>query len=301
VDEHVFGTARAPERTGRVDRKAPETLRELVSEFPWVIGLPMHDRGWPRAGQPWVTRMAVPFSDVVATVDGTLTALMIDRVAGDGGGPPDATFDEAKVQAKFTDPAGRRYEVRWRKVVHPPIPGWQTGGGVVLDERLYGSTGTGTPLLPSSEVPGATWALVDVVAAGHVVARNQLGELALTQATRDASGRLGTLDTLPLAPGDTLGGHAIQAHLIVWPIQLIADQPTYAPLALPWLGQDGQPQPYLHVVWGEVDVKPGKLPDPPVRRKRTPKGAAATTPEPTPAAPPPATAPALPWPASTGR
>lgn len=252
LDATEFGTPTNPLRTAVPAPHLPEAQQDLVGMVPYLVGVPRPDRA--REGERYTrTRAVTPFGDQVRPVDAALHLVARDRRRRDRDRQPFQTPDQAAFVVTFTDPEGRDCEVRLTRVIQPPVPGWETEGGVLVGGWIGGSSGVDSPLAPRTWAFAAVWGLVDLLVDGDVVGRDRLARVAVTEATRATDPRLRASWELPLAP-DRAGGGPREASLLVWPVRVRDDGPFFDPL--PGLDPDA---PYLHLVFGGVRVHPPEV------------------------------------------
>ncbi len=214
----VFGTKEDPKRLVEPKiKQAKGTVPKLLKKLPLLVGLPLSGP-WGRTsvngGQ--VLKHGSPFGDKMKPVpdDSTLRlkAKLEDNQLEDGGSSPVDTEDRATLQAEFSDPQGNSYQVKVAKAFQPPIPGWQTEGGVLMNSYIGGSTGTFIPLFPKSYTLAAFWGIGKItINEDKTVARVVV--FYVTEQVRDKDGKLALDEDMPLDP------HDVQAHLLVPPIK----------------------------------------------------------------------------------
>lgn len=263
----VFGTAAAPKATlkpklqaarqavaaGKMPSAVPETLRKL----PILVGVPVKARSEHGDGSYWLDK-PTPFSDQGRIIRGSFTAHYVDEVINDLSGPPPATPDKASMEAQFTDPQGHHYRVVLNKVVKPPLPGYRTQGGVMINSYHHGLTGTGTPLMPKVKTYAAFWGMGDVYVDNERTGKNVVMHMMTTEVVRDRDYNLPLNDGMPLAPGQRLvKGQATHTHLIVLPLKVVHGRgPVFQPLKTAFKLPNGNTQPFIHVMFEQDDVGP---------------------------------------------
>lgn len=201
----------------------------------------------------------------------------VDRQAEDGTGKPTETRDGIKLRdVRFTDPQGNEYGVQPKKTLQPPIPGYQTGGGVFTNRYHHGLTGTGSPLMPRVYAWGASYSIGNVVANGEVVDENRVFHWMTTQTVRTQNYRLAIEEELPLAPKNTIAGQVHHTHLIVLPVEIAPEGvPVFEPVNMPYTGTK---QPFIHVMYEEGDVTEAPF-DPPQKIVEPDEGTPSPTPQ----------------------
>jgi hypothetical protein len=140
LSEFVFGTPENPRTTSQHWIDAAEgPVKELLQELPYQVGLPEEMRETNEEGTEYtVASVTTGHSDSAEETEGELDVTYQDRQPWDTPGEPGDTRDTAEVTARFTDPAGNRYEAVLDHVIQPPFPPWETGGGVVTGTWLHG-------------------------------------------------------------------------------------------------------------------------------------------------------------------
>lgn len=184
LSPQVFGTPDDPRRgsdllESRIEQAKgfPEPLDEaipqLLEDLPPLVAAP-EDAREPieddESGGIARERFTEPtlYSDEAEVTSGSFEVTYGDRQPYDLPGEPGDTTDAVDIDAQFTDPAGNEYEIDHDHVVQPPIPGYETGGGVLSGSWLHGITGTGSPLFPRVYTYGASWGVGDVRINGEV-------------------------------------------------------------------------------------------------------------------------------------
>ncbi|MFC7197340.1 hypothetical protein ACFQL4_26350 [Halosimplex aquaticum] len=159
IDEFVFGTPDEPINTGQHwVNVADGPVADLLGEQTYQVGLPLDKRRTTEDGSAYtVTTFNTFASPSRREVSGELDLTYVDRRPWDEPGAGTDTPDTVELTAEFTDPADNQYRLEVGQVFQPPIPPWQTGGGVVTNSWLHGVTGTGSPLLPTEFAYGAFW------------------------------------------------------------------------------------------------------------------------------------------------
>ena len=249
-EKPTFGTARLTWAIREAERLPPplnETVPQLLRKLPFLVAVP-DDMRRVVNGQMYLT-VPTLFSDEARVVDGSMHIEFIDRIPYDVPGPPTNTPDAVKADIRFTDPAGNTYRLRIKKVFMPPIPGYETGGGVIIGAWHHGTTGTASPLMPRVFTYGAFWAIGDVEMNGKVIEENVVIHAMTTQVVRDKDYRLAVDEELPLAPVNTPAGQLHHTHVVVFPIKVTPKGPVFHPLNLGFELPNGKPQPFIHVMF----------------------------------------------------
>jgi len=195
-----------------------------------------------------------PFSDNVVRVSGSANAVYRDRRPYDlphayGDSPDEVSFD-----VEFTDPNGTPYTLDIHHTIQPPIPTWETGGGVVTDTWIHGTTGTESPLLPRTYTYAAFWGLCDVIVEGEVVDENKVIHAMTIGNMRKSDGSIALQSEMLLAPDETSSGQAHHTQLIVPPITVGADGPVHEAVNTAYELPNGHTQPFIHLTFEEDTI-----------------------------------------------
>lgn len=252
IDPAVFGTPSNPRMTGQQALSQAEgTVGELLQDLPILVGLPPQARGTTDDGSRYTqTTIPTPFGD-----SGRFDIRYVDRQSADNPGPPGNTTDTVEADISFTDPAGNRYRVEIDHVVQPPIPGYATDGGVLIDGTHHGTTGTGTPLMPEVYTYGAFWSLADVYINGELADERKMTHCMTTETVRNADYNLAFEDELPLAIDNTIAGQRHHTHCIVLPVTGTPDGPVYQPVKTAFQLPNGQTQPFIHIMYEQDEIR----------------------------------------------
>ena len=238
---------------------------ETFPPFPVPVGWPEHLRGTNGDGTAYTrTTEPLPFSDKAvgsdkenSNVDGAFELTYTDRQGFENDGD---TEDEIDLDVWFTDPAGNRYEIEIEHLehhdgVHPH------GRGVMTGAYLHGSTGIGTPLMPTVYTFGSFWGVGDVSINGEPPEpenTDRLVHFMTTQNVRTADYSLAIDGELPLGvdskPPAYLG-HPTHTHGILPPVRMTAEGPRKAPLKSAFELPNGMTQPFAHFMWDEDVVQ----------------------------------------------
>jgi hypothetical protein len=260
----VFGTEEQPKMTlapkletarERVEAgKMPPTVPKLLQELPILVGVPEKARKpGPDGGQ--MLKAPTPFPDDGRIVQGSFRAAFFDETDSDRPGKPGNTPDSATVEAEFTDPQGNRYRVVLDHVVMPPLPGYATEGGVMLDSVHHGSTGTGTPLMPQVWTVAALWGIGEVYVNGELKAGHQVMHLMTSETVRDTDYNLAQQEEMPLPPEAWhVKDQPHHTHLIVMPVEGTKKGPVYSPVPTAFELPNGQTQPFMHIMFEQDTI-----------------------------------------------
>jgi len=264
----VFGTPDSPqygrswleqniERARQFPDPLGEAIPQLLQDLPFLVAAPEGARESvddPVAQQ----KLAEPtlYSDEAQVASGEFEVTYMDRQPWDTGGPPGKTDASAELSTAFTDPAGNEYELELDHIVKPPIPGYETGGGVITDAWHHGSGLPGSPLMPGLYTYGAMWGVGDVVVNGEVATEDgfRVIHFMTTQTVRDQDYRLPVDEELPLMPDETIAGQAHHTHGVVLPIKPTADGPVFDPVPTAFELPNGETQPFIHAMWEQEEI-----------------------------------------------
>lgn len=229
LDPVIFGTPGNPMAT---------------EEPPMILGMPEMARETRIDG----TQMTgpSPFGDTFATTDGaSMSMTVIDATATDAA----STQDRIAFQATFQAPEGQgEYQV----VVGMAAPhGWfaPTAGGVATNFIQHGVTKWGTQLMPTEYVDAAFWGMGTIYKDGEVIAENRLVHVMVTELVRG--------ENYELAFDNEVDPSHRHLHVIVPPFTPFGTQdPVTTGFTLP----DGIEQPFLHVMFANIEYQGGMLP-----------------------------------------
>jgi len=264
LSEEVFGTAANPTMTlaPKVEQaremveagKLPPTVPQLLKDLPLLVGVPEKARS-PGLDGGQILKQPTPFPDDGMIVDGHFRAEFFDETSTDPAGPPGETPDAAAMEAEFTDPQGNAYRVVLDHVVKPPFPGYETDGGVMLDDVHHGSTGTGTPLMPQVWTVAAFWGVGEVYVNGELAAPRQVMHLMTSETVRTTDYRLALQEEMPLAPEQWhVDDQPHHTHLIVLPVEATDRGPAFSPVPTSFELPNGETQPFMHVMFEQDTV-----------------------------------------------
>ncbi|ELZ18452.1 hypothetical protein C477_10303 [Haloterrigena salina JCM 13891] len=279
LSPQVFGTPDAPRRgsdllESRIEQAKgfPEPLDEaipqLLQDLPPLVAAPEEAREPIEDGESAgiaQERFTEPtlYSDEAEVTSGSFEITYGDRQPYDLPGEPGDTSDAVDLSARFTDPAGNEYELEHDHVVQPPIPGYETGGGILSGGWLHGITGTGSPLFPRVYTYGASWGVGDVRINGEVATEDgfRVIHFMTTQTVRDERYRMAVDEELPLAPDGTIAGQVHHTHGVVLPIRPTPDGPVYDPVPTAMELPNGETQPFIHAMWEQDEIVEGPFAD----------------------------------------
>ncbi|NHN49368.1 hypothetical protein G9464_17495 [Halostella sp. JP-L12] len=261
LSPHVFGTPDAPRHgndllESRIEQAKglPEPLGnavpQLLQDLPVLVAAPEQARE-PIDDEIAREKFVEPtlYSDRAEVTDGEFSVTYHDNQPYDRRGPPGETADTVDLDTRFTDPAGNEYELDFDHVVQPPIPGYETGGGVITNAWHHGKTGTGSPLMPQVYTYGACWGVGNVLVDGEVVDENKVMHIMTTQTVRDQQYRIALDEEMPLAPENTIAGQVHHTHGVVLPITAGPDGPVFEPVQTAFELPNGETQPFIHAMW----------------------------------------------------
>ncbi len=242
--------------------KAPPSVPELLDPkkgLPLLVGLPL-DGPWGRSMMDgkWVVKHGSPFGDKMKPLKGDDHYFRItyhDRQLSDDKGKTFLdTKDSVEFNTKFKDPQGNSYEIKIAKTFKPPIPGWETEGGVLMNSEIGGDTGTFIPLLPRAYSYATVWGIGKIkVNDEKPVTRVTI--LFITETIRNDKGELALDEEMPL------NKRGVQAHLLVPPIEPVPGMgPTKSPVPTPFKLPPKAPvehQPFISVFFPEAKITGG--------------------------------------------
>jgi hypothetical protein len=257
LGQTVFGTPERPRARLQpiLDLLDDGPVATLVEELPILVGLPPEARETNEDETAYTqTAVPTPFSDNVARVSGRVDVTYRDRQPYDLPPAYGSSADEVSFDVSFTDPNGTRYDLDVHHTIQPPIPTWETGGGVLTDAWIHGTTGTESPLLPRTYTYGACWGICDVIVEGDVVDENKVIHAMTVQNMRKANGEIATQEEMPLAPEETFGGQAHHTQLIVPPVTATPDGPVHEAVNTAYTLPNGHTQPFIHLTFEEDTV-----------------------------------------------
>ncbi|QSW99736.1 cupredoxin domain-containing protein [Haloterrigena alkaliphila] len=279
LSPQVFGTPENPLRgtdllEARIEQAKgmPEPLDEaipqLLQDLPPLVAAPEEAREPIEDGESdgiAQERFTEPtlYSDNAEVTSGSFEITYHDHQPYDLPGKPGETTDAVDLDAQFTDPAGNEYEIEHDHVVQPPIPGYETGGGVLQGQQLHGITGTGSPLFPQAYTYGASWGVGNVNVNGELATEDgfRVIHFMTTQTVRDERYRMPLDEELPLTPDETIAGRIHHTHGVVLPIRPTDQGPVYDPVPTAMELPNGETQPFIHAMWEQEELVEGPFDD----------------------------------------
>ncbi len=251
LSEQLFGTPQYPRQTGELNlEQADGLVKDLFRDFPIIAGVPLSLRVTNEDGTAFTeTTRPTPVSDQGRIVTGQFEITYKDRQPYDLPGEPTATSDKVDITISFTDPAGNEYQLEVRSLYQPPFPNFESGGGVITDAWLHGSTGNDSPLFPKIFTYGAFWGIGDVIINGQLVDEDKWIHFMTTQTVRDRDYRLAIGEELPLRPDETIAGQIHHTHVVVRPIKITPEGPVYDPVKTAFTLPNGEKQPFIHIMF----------------------------------------------------
>ncbi len=274
LNEDLFLETKLKQARKRVEAgEMPHTVPDLLEKAPVLVGVPEdwwepdNDKIIEKDGKYILTHptffpdLGIP---VVDTEDkkNSFKLTYIDRTPTDQPGMPVNTDDEVELEIEFHDPDGNKYDLEIFHVIMPPLPGYDTCGGVFLDDYHHGATGTGSPLMPKVYAYGAFWAIARLsVNDGPPMVR--VAHAMTTEVVRDKNYELAITEELPLAPKDRINpAVAHHTHIVVVPVKPTSDGPVFAPVETPYTVPfgplKGKKQPYIHLMWEDEEIVSGQ-------------------------------------------
>jgi len=259
LSKMVFGTPDNPKATvADKIKEARGPVKELLKKLPFLVGAPLKARGVNEAGDKFtVLKVPTLFSNKAMITSGEFYITYKDNQPYDMPGKPGATKDAVDLISKFTDPAGNKYELKVKHVIQPPIPGYETAGGVMTNAFHHGTTGTGSPLMPRVYTYAAFWGVGDVIVNGEVVDRNKVMHFMTTQTVRDKEYNLALDEDLPLKPENTIAGQIHHTHGVVLPIKATPKGPVFDPVKTAFKLPNGMRQPFIHIMYEQDTIVKG--------------------------------------------
>lgn len=270
LSPHVFGTPEAPrfgsdlleariEEAKELPEPLGDAIPQLLEDVPPLVAAPEAARE-PIDDEESIAHEVFTeptlYSDEAEVTDGEFEVTYRDRQPYDLTGPPGETTDTVELDTRFTDPAGNEYELDVDHVIQPPIPGYETAGGVMTDAWHHGQTGTGSPLMPKAYAYGAFWGVGDVIVDGEVATEDgfRVMHFMTTQTVRDERYRLALDEELPLAPENTIAGQVHHTHGVILPIKPTPEGPVHAPVPTAFELPNGETQPFIHAMWEQEEL-----------------------------------------------
>jgi hypothetical protein len=280
LSKSVFGTPNNPERYD-VEQYIAQTdlgpIKQLLRDMPTLVAAPLEARKTNASGTAY-TAFARPtaFSNQAQPLsmqtgkNGSFRARMVNNVETDQPGGPFAAADELDFETVFHDPDGNRYRIDMKTLIQPPIPGYETGGGVVVDTDLHGDTGTGTPLMPREYTHAAFWGFGDLYVNGEKQG-TWLTHLMTTEVVRKGDYSLAIDEELPLsADKRPIASQPHHTHVIMMPIEPYKPMPVlgalgmgptaprFAPVKTAYQLPNGMTQPFIHMMYEQDSITEAK-------------------------------------------
>ncbi|WP_408958047.1 hypothetical protein [Natrinema sp. 74] len=273
----VFGTAENTlrgtdllqlriEQASSLPSPLDEAVAQLLAELPFLVAAPDEARE-PIEESDGISQQVLTeptlYSNNAEVTSGSFEISYRDYRPYDLPGAPGDTPDRIDLETQFTDPAGNEYVLEHDHVVQPPIPGYQTGGGVFTDGFLHGITGTGSPLFPRVYTYGASWGVGNVHVNGELATDDGMRVIHFmtTQTVRDERYRMALDEEMPLEPENTIAGQIHHTHGVVLPIKPTPDGPVYAPVPTAFELPNGETQPFIHAMWEQDTLVEGPFAD----------------------------------------
>ena len=275
IDPHVFGTptdgASSPQlgqdwikhQIWRLDDLGSPAAGLLAGRdghdpLPLPVGLPEMARATNGDGSEYTeTKIKVPFSnntvgsDENNTLDGKLDLTYRDRQGYEGDGDKEDAID---LDIWLTDPEGNKYTFDIHHLEHHDGAHLH-GRGVMTGVYMHGTTGIGTPLMPTQYAFGSFWAIGDLLTNGEIVSdnnRDRVIHIMSTQIVRTDEYTLAFDADLPLGEEgnpDPYLGEDTHTHVFLPPIKETDNGPRKVGLTT----EVGQP--FIHFMFDEDDVQ----------------------------------------------
>lgn len=264
LDEQVFGTPEFPMNTGEYKiSKAKGAVKELFEKFPIMAGVPLGMRETNENGTKFTqTTIPTPVSNKASIVNGSFEVVYKDHQPYDLPATyPTKTLDNVSLHVDFNDPAGNQYEIKLKKLYQPPFPGFESGGGVITDAWMHGTTGIDSPLFPTIFTYGAFWGVGDIIVNGTTVDEDKWVHFMTTQNVRDRNYHFTTNEGLPLMPNETFSGQVHHTHVIVRPIKITPEGPKFDPVKTEFTLPNAKKQPFIHVMFEQDHILSDALKD----------------------------------------
>lgn len=266
-------------------KKGASSVVDMLPSVPQLVGLPKEawENGqivkgrWDRdnrelvkdenSDEYWYTRPTF-FSNIAYPVppkDGKknhFQLTFIDKQKKDNPQHPTQTKDNVELEIEFHDPDGNRYRLEIFQTFQPPLPGYETGGGVIVDGRHHGKLGTGSPLMPQVYTYGAYWAIGKLWVNGEGP-QIRVTHAMTTEVVRDKSYQLVTGKEMPLSEDERIvSKQKHHTHLVVVPVKPTALGPKYAPVETAFTVKEGklkgEKQPSIHIMFEQDTIVDGR-------------------------------------------
>lgn len=234
-------------------------------KFPVPVGWPNGLRETNDNGDEYTkTSKPLPFSDKTVgsdeneNLDGDLSLTYRDRQGFEGDGGKE---DEIDLDIWFTDPDGNKYELDIEHLEHHDGAHLH-GRGVMTGVYMHGTTGIGTPLMPTQYAFGSFWAVGSLSINGNDPMEQNTERVIhfmTTQTVRKADGYTLAFDAdLPLGVDgnpDPYLGEDTHTHVFVPPVRETENGPRKVPLKTAFELPNGKKQPFIHFMFDEDDVQ----------------------------------------------
>lgn len=253
-------------RLTQEDRAAADLLTggDDHPPFPVPVGWPEKLRGTNASGDQYTkTKMPLPFSDRAVgsdandSLDGELRVTYRDRRGFEGDG---SRRDAVDLDIWFTDPAGNRYTLDIEHLERHDGAHLH-GRGVMTGVYMHGTTGIGTPLMPTQFAFGSFWAIGSLSINGNEpVDQNteRVIHIMTTQTVRTEDYTLAFDRDLPLGVDgnpDPYRGEETHTHVFVPPVRETEDGPLKIPVQTAFELPNGTRQPFIHFMFDEDNVQ----------------------------------------------
>lgn len=279
--EHKLDQAKKLHEVG----KGPSSVIDMLPNVPQLVGLPRS--GWENgkivqakwnhsdrelvktddSDEYWYTKPTF-FSNIAYPVPpregkkNHFELTFIDHQKSDTSGHPTQTKDEVELEIQFHDPDGNKYRLEIFQTFMPPIPGYKTQGGVIVDGKHHGSLGTGSPLMPQVYTYGAYWAIGRLWVNGEGP-QIRVTHAMTTEVVRDKEYKLVTGDDMPLEKNERIvASQNHHTHLVVVPVKPTALGPKYAPVETAFTVKEGKlkgkKQPSIHIMFEQDKIVEGR-------------------------------------------
>jgi len=220
---------------------------DLPLGFEHDIGVPLEARLTNEDGTAYTTTAGpTPFSDNFADIEGSFDLLVVDVTALDGM----ESQDQVSLTTSFVGPNGKEYSITVDRVI-PVGPDHPFLGGVGTNFIQHGATGIGTKLSPQVFSYVAFWGIGELSVDGEVVASNRVVHGMLTNVVRNENGEL-VFD-------EEVDNNNVQFHLMLPNTEVTPDGPQESPVPTGFELPNGAEQPFLHIMFDDVDVAPAIL------------------------------------------
>jgi len=238
LDPQVFGTRHFPRAFAGtpIITGVPFQMRETEGKF---LG----------RGEEYTKLGALsPFGDKYLVLpEGTLTVEAMDVTATDAA----ATQDFVRFEANLKDSAGNTYTIRTSNVLPHGVE-YPVFGGVVTNHIVNGSSGIGTPLMPTEFAYLAFWGIGETLKNGEVTDSGILVHGMLTEHVRTADGRL--------AFDDEVTPTRLHMRVLAPPVVIRDGKFEEKPVQTGFLLPDGEELSFWHVMFDTLELDAQRLP-----------------------------------------